>query len=108
MIAVLVNQRFFRQTSPFHHLFRETDHLVDRLSTGQPIDKVHHHSIQFIPGFPGRCFGQDINHHRDHDVPPAFTDQRDGAIEIKYRKSNPAFYDIRIDQFDLCIRKVTH
>ena len=39
---------------------------------------------------------------------PAFTDQRDGADEIIYHKSEIAFYDIRIDQFDLCIREVRH
>jgi hypothetical protein len=80
---MFVRQRVERPAAALLHFLSKLDHLINRLPAIEPHDELFDVARQRRIVFRRPGVLEDPNHHGDHDLRPAFADQRQRAVEIK-------------------------
>ena len=78
-------------------------HLEDRLDARGFVDVVEACLLKLRRR--GRFAANRVDHHRQHDVRPAFAQNADGAVEIEYAVLDVSAFDIGVQDFNLRSRQ---
>jgi hypothetical protein len=73
--------------------------LIDRLLTGQAIDKLGDVLAQFRLAFVSGYLQQKFHHQRNHHLAPPLAGERKRAVEIEEGMADVTAFDIRINNF---------
>ena len=101
-IFVFVPERLARLSAAFANALGELDHLVNRLLAVEPHDVVLQESVHVGFGFT-RPLRQHLGEHRQHDLGPAFADQRQGPVEIEQHVRQVGARPEMVGEFDLAL-----
>ena len=86
---VLVDQRLPGRAAPAFDLLTEPDHLIDGLLAGQFVHKIGDQLFKIGIGLARVEFGQDLDHHGNHDLPPAGSARACRQSRTRHSRTNP-------------------
>jgi hypothetical protein len=100
VILMLILDRVQRLSASRRHLFGQSNHLVDGLSPIESHYKLFDQLMQLLATLSTAGLLQDVHHHRNHDILPIPSQQRQRAIKVEDDRAKSTLEVIRIDDLN--------